>query len=267
MKKNLLLAGLLLAFSLGAVAQNNATTQNTTTTQNNVKAKRYKSYAFGFKLGPNFNWIGSTTGEAQNERLKTDFNLGFDAEFYFTDNYAIVTGLNVNFINGRYTYEDMRDPYATESFKMGTVDRTFKTTAFEIPLMVKMMTEQFGLFKYFAELGVGFGLSPRVNVKDTFQFDQETNPIPLDNDIYRRASEEYTSLRFDVRGAFGLQYTIQGTTRVFADVYYAHNFLNSIQWIGKNYRKYYNGNKDLGERPNNLNVVQNQFGIEVGILF
>ena len=267
MKKNLLLAGLLLAFSLGAVAQNNATTQNTTTTQNNVKAKRYKSYAFGFKVGPNFNWIGSTTGEAQRNGLKTGFNLGFDAEFYFTDNYALVTGLNVNFINGRYTYADMRDPYGTDHFLMGTVDRTYKTTAFEIPLMVKMMTEQFGLFKYFAELGVGFGLSPRVNVKDTFQFDQETTPL---DDEYRRADkEEYSIFRFDARGALGLQYTIQGTTRVFADVYYSHNFLNSIQAsiLGKNYRKYYNGDPTFPERPAKLNVVQNQFGIEVGILF
>ena len=250
-----------MAISLGVTAQ---------TTTTNTKTARYKSFGFGFKMGPTFNWISSSTGEATNKSLKTGFDLGFKTEFYFTENYAIVTGLNVNFLNGRYTYADMRDPNATDNFVMGTVDRTYKTTAFEIPLMVKMMTEQFGLFKYFAELGVGFGLSPRVSVNDRFQVDNETAWTPLTDGKYTLADkEEYSNFRFDARGALGLQYTIQGTTRVFADVFYAHNFLNNIQAsvIGKNYRKYYNGNKNLGERPDKLNVLQNQLGIEVGILF
>ena len=43
MKKNLLLAGLLLAMTLSVSAQ-------------------YKGFSFGFKLGPGFDWVGSTTG-------------------------------------------------------------------------------------------------------------------------------------------------------------------------------------------------------------
>ena len=45
MKKSLLIVGLLLAMSLTASAQNNG-------------------FAFGFKLGPGFDWTGSTTGAA-----------------------------------------------------------------------------------------------------------------------------------------------------------------------------------------------------------
>ena len=50
MKKSLLFVGLLMAMSLTVSAQNNG-------------------FAFGFKLGPGFDWTGSTTGAATNQGM------------------------------------------------------------------------------------------------------------------------------------------------------------------------------------------------------
>ena len=69
MKKSLLIVGLMLAMSLTASAQ-------------------YKGFAFGFKIGPNWGWTGSTTGGAVNEGARTGFDLGVVAEYYFADNYG-----------------------------------------------------------------------------------------------------------------------------------------------------------------------------------
>ena len=77
MKKSLLIVGLLMAMSLTASAQ-------------------YKGFSFGFKVGPSFDWTGSKTGAAINERTKTGFDVGLVAEYYFAENYAIVTGINVD---------------------------------------------------------------------------------------------------------------------------------------------------------------------------
>ena len=70
MKKSLLIVGLLMAMSLTASAQNSG-------------------FAFGLKLGPGFDWTGSTTGAAVSEGMRTGFGVGVVAEYYFADNYAI----------------------------------------------------------------------------------------------------------------------------------------------------------------------------------
>ena len=112
MKKNLLLIGLMLALSLTASAQ-------------------YRGFAFGFKVGPSFDWTGSKTGAAVNQGVKTGCDLGLVAEYYFAENYAIVTGVNVNFLKGHYSFEDMRNISTIDTvtdYQLGTIDRQFKTT-------------------------------------------------------------------------------------------------------------------------------------------
>ena len=110
MKKNLLIIGLLMAMSLTVSAQNNG-------------------FAFGFKLGPNFGWTGSTTGAAVSEGARTGFDMGVVAEYYFAENYAIVTGVNVGFLGGHYSFTNGRMDTITglETFP---VDRYYKTTIY-----------------------------------------------------------------------------------------------------------------------------------------
>ena len=127
MKKKLFFVGLMLALSLGASAQD-------------------QEFSFGLRLGPNFNWIGSRAGAAENhgDKSGTDvgFDLGFVAEYYFTENYALVTGVNVNFLRGQYDFADKR--VIGNDTILGVVDRKFKSTVFEIPLMFKMVTPDKG---------------------------------------------------------------------------------------------------------------------------
>ena len=251
MKKSLLFVGLLLAMSLTASAQ-------------------YKGFSFGFKLGPSFDWTGSKTGAAINQGAKTGFDVGLVAEYYFAENYALVTGVNVDFVNGKYNFDDMRNISAVDSvvdYQLGTVGRQFKTTIYEIPLMLKMVTPQLGNLplRAYAQVGGAVGYTNRVKVKDTFTLGDI-------NDMDFRATDgEYNPIHASLRIGGGAEYTLLETTRVFAGIYFSHDFLNSISsgamGITSNYRKYYYGNKDLGARDKELSVLQNRIGLEFGIFF
>lgn len=255
MKKKLLFVGLMLALSLGASAQE-------------------QEFSFGLRLGPNFDWIGSRGGAADNQGTKVGFDFGFLAEYYFTENYALVTGINVNFLNGQYAFSDKRDISAIDStFRLGTIDRRFKTTVFEIPLMLKMITPEIANIplRLYAQLGGAFGVSPRVKVKDAFSLDGNLdNEIELDSE-FRLAKGEYNPIRASLRACIGAEYNILESTRVFLGAYYSYDILNGIssgvQGITNNYRKYYCGDKDLGEREVKLDIHQHRIGIEVGVLF
>ena len=250
MKKSLLIVGLLLAMSLTASAQ-------------------YKGFSFGFRLGPTFDWTGSKTGAAINQGAKLGFDLGVVAEYYFAENYAIVTGVNVDFVKGEYKFDDMRNISTIDTitdFQLGTIDREFKTTIYEIPLMLKMVTPELGglPLRAYAQVGGAFGYTQRVKVKDTFTLGN------INDKDFRATDGEYNPFHASLRIGAGAEYALVETTRVFVGIYYSHDFLNSISrgaFVTNNYEKYYAGNKDLGERDLKLNVLQNRIGIEMGILF
>lgn len=246
MKKNLFFVGLMLALSLTASAQ-------------------YRGFSFGLRLGPNFDWVTSKAGAADNQGTKTGFDVGFLAEYYFTENYALVTGVNVNFLKGQYGFEDKR--LISTDTVLGPVNRMFKSTVYEIPLMLKMVTPELGNLplRAYAQLGGAFGVSPRVKAKDNF-------PVGgIVEDEYRVAKGEYNPIHASVRAGIGAEYAFLKSTRAFLGVYYSYDFLNGIssgvQGITSNYRKYYNGDKEFGERDVRLDIHQHRIGVEVGVLF
>lgn len=252
MKKNLLFIGLLLAMSLTASAQ-------------------YKGFSFGFKFGPSFDWTGSKTETTDNQGTKVGFDLGVVAEYYFAENYALVTGINVDFLKGQYNFDDMRNISAVDSitdYQLGTVGRQFKTTVYEIPLMLKMVTPELGNLplRAYAQVGGAVGYTNRVKVQDTFSLGD------INDDNLRTTDGEYNPIHASLRIGAGAEYALIETTRVFAGLYFSHDFTNSISSgalgiVNSNYRKYYNGDKTLGERENELSLLQNRISLEFGILF
>lgn len=252
MKKNLLFIGLMMAFSLSVSAQN-------------------EGFALGFKFGPNFGWTGSTTATADNLGSKTGFDVGVVSEYYFADNYAFVTGVNVSFLGGHYMFDNahlVTDSLNPDGFleKFG-VDRTYKSTIYEIPLMLKMVTNELGNvpLRIYAEVGGGIGLAAKkVRVKDAIPSQNVTAP-----DKWSTTNKEYSNLRASLKIGAGAQYTVDESTRLFAGVYFSHDFINMINYIRPDYCGNFfdaEGNK-IGERDPKLNVLQNRIGIEVGVLF
>lgn len=250
MKKNLLVIGLLMAMSLTVSAQNNG-------------------FAFGIKLGPNFGWTGSTTAQSLGSR--TGFDVGVVGEYYFADNYAIVSGVNVSFLGGHYLFDNahlVTDSLNPDGFlEMYGVDRTFKTTIYEIPLMLKMATNEFGnipLRAYF-EVGGGIGLAAKkVMVKDAIPSQGIAAP-----EKWGVTNKEFSNLRASLKIGAGAQYTVDESTRLFAGVYFSHDFINMVNYLRPDYcGNFYDaeGNK-IGDRNPKLKVLQNRIGIEVGVLF
>ena len=253
MKKTLLFVGLMLALSLGASAQD-------------------QEFSFGLRLGPNFTWTASRQGAAVNEGTGVGFDMGFVAEYYFTENYAIVSGVNVNFVKGHYSFDDK---YVTaHDTLLYNIDRQFRTTVYEIPLMLKLVTPEIGgiPLRAYAQLGGAFGITPSVKVKNNAYTSLDGNPVPAPDEAYLASRKgEYNPIHASLRVGAGAEYALLESTRVFLGFYYSYDFLNSIssgaQGITSNYRKYYCGNEAFGQRPVRLDFRQHRIGVEVGILF
>ena len=245
MKKSLLIVGLLMAMSLTASAQ-------------------YKGFDFGFKVGPSWGWTGSTTGAAIREGARTGLDVGVVAEYYFADNYALVSGINVDFTGGKYMFENGRMIADSLPLEKYDIHRIYKSTLYEIPLMLKMVTNELGNapIRIYAQVGGGIGYAQKVKVKDAIPADGIETPAE-----WGTTNKEFSNIRVSLKINAGAQYAIDHSTRLFAGVYFSHDLLNNINSVSPNYYKFYNGDKNLGERETRLNVVQNRIGVEVGVLF
>ena len=91
---------------------------------------------------------------------------------------------------------------------------------------------------------------------------------------FTATNKEYSNLRAALKIGVGAQYAIDQSTRVFAGLYFSHDFINNINYVTPNYYGNYYQNvgddvEKIGERPADakLNVLQNRIGLEVGILF
>ena len=233
---------------------------------------QYNGFAFGVKMGPAFDWAGSKTNTIQNEGVRMGFRMGLMAEYYFAENYAITTGLNINYLRNHYSFDDKR-AFAGDTvsvYQLGSVDRLYKGTTFEIPIALKMVTEEFGPFSFFAQVGTSVGYSRKDLVKDDFVA-KENASMQLVDDDYVSARAQYNPFHVGLNAALGVQFVIKGSTRAFADFFYSRDILNGIKnGVGSEgrYRDYYAGIKqDDMRRDETLDVRQNLFGLEVGILF
>jgi hypothetical protein len=120
------------------------------------------------------------------------FGYGLVADLYFTENYAFSTGAEVNYKGGSLRM----DPEPAPS-------RKFDLQYLEIPLTLKMRTNQIGPLSYFGQVGLSGGLKLKSS--------QDINPVALALVI-----------------AGGVEMPFSGKTAFFGSLYFNNGFTDII---------------------------------------
>lgn len=257
MKKSFIIAAIMLFATLTATAQ-------------------YKDFYFGLKTGTDLQWAGSSTKTVHNDKVKMGYNIGFVAEYYFVENYAIEFGLNLNLLRNRYDYEEARvipDQVLNVNVDSvwGNVNRTMRGTYVELPIMLKMRTNEFGDWRFFGEVGASVGVRCKASAKDLFTYKVGNGdfyyPANTEDAKFTNVSKEYNILAVKYIIAGGAEYSINGNTRAFARIIFNGNFLNALsRGYAMKDEKDRNNTYDY-VRPEKLDVHPYSIGIDLGIMF
>jgi hypothetical protein len=184
-----------------------------------------KNFHFGISIVPSLFWASPGTNNNTANSVGLGFAFGINLEFYFTQNYGFVTGLNLANIPSNYTNS------MTYKDGAGNVDSTITTTHkyvmqyVEIPLLLKFRTLPIGLFRYFAIAGFDPGI--RTSSKD----DVTVSGTIGGTSISRSASgeninSETSIIRLSYVFGAGVEYNIAGTTSLQGIISYDAGFLN-----------------------------------------
>lgn len=207
-----------------------------------------KPFRFGIKLSPNVSWLRPQTEGYESDGALMGFGWGFISDITLTDNYFFSTGFDMDWNYAKLYYPHMMEGIDGE----GTLYRTYKMKAIDIPLSIKMRTNQFDKFAFFGQLGIVVGFNLSAKSEDQFEYmnNQEKVLTPVDeNEI----GDEITLVRSFVLFGGGVEFFLDESTSLMASITYKNGLTNVLD--GTN-----DVNTSLSEKAF-LNYLQLNLGI------
>lgn len=172
----------------------------------NTAHAQKSDFRFGLKAMPTLVWLKSDTKGIENDGSKLTFSWGFLAEYYFADNYAIATGVELVSRGGKFRIPD------TTSTQID-----YKLKYIDLPITIKMRTNEIGYMRYFGQ----FGFTPGVNI--SAKADVKTNSI-TENDI--DVKSDVVPVNVGLYIALGTEYSFGGNTSLVISVAFNNGFID-----------------------------------------
>jgi len=227
----------------------------------------------GLRVTPTVNWMGFDTRNFQNDgaRMGAKFGLLMDARL--GKNYAFGTGIDFVMTGGIGSISD-------SVIKVNSIDgvsdtillrnRTYKLQYVEIPLTLKLKTNQIGYFTYFVQLGgsVGFNVSAKsVEEGQSLSNGKEYNETAKLT-VGLASGSEVKLVRAEVNIGLGAEWAIQGNLGLMFGVSYHKGVTNVFNGSNKSLMNYYkvpvNGSntQSISQKSTNSYVA-----IDIALLF
>ena len=197
---------------------------------------------FGMKIQPALAWLRSDTKGLESNGSEFRFTYGFISEFKFAERYYFATGVDVSNRGGstRITYSDTAMSVVS--------DANWKLRYIEIPLTLKLKTNEIGYLSYYLQ----FGLAPGFNIRSVADV---TTTTQLTGGGTQTASDEKVDVSDDVNFfnlslviGLGAEYRFSGTTSLVGGITFSNGFLDAAS-------------------SNDVKLNTNYLGLTVGILF
>ena len=221
-------------------------------------------YHFGFQASPSFSWLTNDNPKINGNGSLLGLKLGLIVEKRFSDNYSLMTGVAFHFNSGGKLIYDLPGNYwgnsaanatipyrSNDTFQIGT-ELKYNLKYIEIPIGLKMRTQEFGPIRYFAEPALYFDF--RADAKGTItgspHFDQEK--INISNDV--------GFLNISWALGIGVEYTIATNTTLIGGIYFQQGLID----IQKDSNKEYTSS---GAKADASKAVINAITFKCGIMF
>ena len=182
---------------------------------------------FGFQISPSYSWLLSNDKEITAEGGNFGLKLAVLGEYYFRDNYAITGGLGFAFNSGGTLQHKQGGDFLSKSELSDAkfhdlsdgVMIDYNIQFVELPIGLKMRSNEFGYMRYFAEIPIftlGFKTQARGDITNNLSGNTEKENIGPD--------VNFLNLSWGL-GA-GAEYNVNDNTTIVMGLYYQHGFFD-----------------------------------------
>ena len=202
----------------------------------NIHAQKVQ---MGLKFNPNLAWfkVDNKTNIA-NKGLGIGFSYGLVIDYHFLDNVSLCFEPAHLFFNPSTT--------ATDTAKNLTDNVKWKFQYIEIPISLKMMTNQIGKLKYYGKIGISTAIRSTVKLEDN------------------KANSSASVLDFSMLIGGGVHYSLGGNTALLMGA----TFHNGLARINKDNPFSVLKGSVVQDLPlKDINLKSSYLSIDIGILF
>lgn len=197
----------------------------------------------GLKASPIVSWIRPETRGYLNDGVRIGYSYGFISDFRLGEFYALSTGFNISFLRGALEYEAL---YGTSQSPQW-LNRSYFMQYVEVPITIKMHTQEIGFITYFGKIGFGTGLRLRARARDFYSVERVTIEV---DDI----AADTRLLRGSLIIGGGIKYSLGGTTAILAGLTFNNGFTNILKGT----------NQVTGRTPS---AISNYLELTIGVMF
>lgn len=197
-----------------------------------VSASAQDGVRFGLKLSPNMGWIRSDTKGFESSGSALGFTFGLLTEFPIgaSGNYRFATGLNLNNTAGKWKNTFSYQDAINGPMKTTDLETTAKLQYIELPLTVKLMTNEIGYMRYFAQVGFGNAVNIRARADQKLPtYDQSGAYVTgFTEEKGEDISDNVALYRASLIVGAGMEYNFSGNTSLLVGVTYNNGFTNVL---------------------------------------
>lgn len=204
---------------------------------------------FGLKLSPNLGFVQPETKTLKSNGAGLGYTFGLMLELPIgtTGNYRFATGLNLNNMKGKWKtdYQYVADANAASPVLTKELETNVGLQYVELPLTVKLMTNEIGYMRYFAVVGAGNAFNVKAKSDQVVAKVDGTRADgrPIVSNFEKLEGE---SIQDDIAlykaslivGA-GAEYTFSGNTAMMFGITYNNGFTNILDIEGAKAKAHY----------------------------
>lgn len=175
---------------------------------------------FGLTVSPQISWMSAGDNGLAGNGSYFGFSYGLLMDVLIPTNYAFATGIIVSYDGGNLTYLDSTkfNSFPDDVYPAGT-DVDYRIQYIEIPLSLKLRTNQIGYITYFGQFGVQGGIVVRSRADiATLNGVMDEEKVPFGKDV--------TPGNFGLLLGGGLEYEISGKTALLAALQFHNGFID-----------------------------------------
>lgn len=239
-----------------------------------MKGQDFQKYKIAFKMNPNVAWLTPQDNHITNEGSVVRFGFGANVDIHFTQNYAIGTGLNIDNAGGDLSY--FEEVFVDDIQYVIEKQREYNLKYVEVPVTLKLRTNEIGYITYWGQFGLGFGVNVSAKADD-----RDANVVMFDEDLSNWVEadgvieDEQINIKDDIRTlkaalviGGGIEYNVSGSTSIVAGITFNNGFTNALDGEGVE-RKTDDSPFIQADGPKkfDLKANPNYLALNIGILF
>ncbi len=190
-------------------------------TATQLHAQDEQKLHFGLKAAPSLAWLMTDTKGISSNGTKFGFGYGLITEFNFSSHYSFATGVDINYRGGK-----LKSEFHSNDSTTSTAEANYTLQYVEIPITLKLKTNEIGYFTYFLQFGLepGFNIRSKANTKTTTKI--ASNPVVVTEDNDEDIKDGINNFNVSMIIGGGLEYTLSGSTTLLTGITFNNGFLD-----------------------------------------